>query len=111
MSTGLSWDSIWDLVKTLILPIVGFVWFYLQKRQDVVETEIKDLQSSVEAIEKDNIQIKANYATKTELNRLIAEINRSLQENNVALEIRLEKIIDLKNEPIKTMLIKLVDKK
>lgn len=106
----LSLDTLWDFFKSLGLPLIAVAWGLFKSKSNKLEKDIEGLKSSIEAIEKDNIQTKATYATKTELNKLLVEINRSLQENNVSLEGRLEKLMDLKNAPIKDLLARLVDK-
>lgn len=111
MAENIPWGALWEVLKTLVLPIVGFFWYYIVGRLNHSEEEIRELQEAIEAVEKDNIQTKAEYATKAELNAMVVEFNKTLQESNINLELRLEKIIDLKNESIKSMLQQLVDKK
>lgn len=48
--------------------------------------------------------MESTYATKAELAQMLNQINSTLMSNNSALEQKIEKIMDLKNAPIKMML-------
>jgi len=48
--------------------------------------------------------VESTYATKAELTQMLNQINSTLMNNNTTLEQKIEKIMDLKNAPIKLML-------
>ncbi len=100
----MNWSDIWGIAKDAIIPLVGIIGAFFKQKIDKLEEDIEESQNSYRELEKKVVFVESTYATKAELTQMLNQINSTLMNNNTTLEQKIEKIMDLKNAPIKLML-------
>jgi len=100
----MNWSDIWGIAKDAIIPLVGIIGAFFKQKIDKLEEDIEQAQDSYRELEKKVVFVESTYATKAELTQMLNQINSTLMNNNTTLEQKIEKIMDLKNAPIKLML-------
>jgi len=100
----MNWSDIWGIAKDAIIPLVGIIGAFFKQKIDKLEEDIEESQQSYRELEKKVVFVESTYATKAELTQMLNQINSTLMNNNTTLEQKIEKIMDLKNAPIKLML-------
>lgn len=100
----MNWNDIWDIAKGAIIPLVGVITAFFKQKIDKMEEDIEDSEKKFTELEKKVVYVESTYATKAELTQMLNQINSTLMNNNSTLEQKIEKIMDLKNAPIKMML-------
>lgn len=97
-------EDIWSIAKEVILPLMGVIWYFFNEKIKSLEDSSEELEEITRQLDKKLSHVEATYATKAELAQLLNQINATLAQNNVSLENKIERIIDLKNETIRVML-------
>lgn len=100
----MNWNDVWEIAKDAIIPLVAIIGGFFKQKIDKLEEDIEESQDSYRDLEKKVVFVESTYATKAELTQMLNQINSTLLNNNTALEHKIEKIMDLKNAPIKMML-------
>lgn len=100
----MNWSDIWGIAKDAIIPLVGIIGAFFKQKIDKLEEDIEESQQSYRELEKKVVFVESTYAIKAELTQMLNQINSTLMNNNTTLEQKIEKIMDLKNAPIKLML-------
>lgn len=100
----MNWNDIWGIAKDAIIPLVGVITAFFKQKLDKMEEDIEDGEKKFAELEKKIVYVESTYATKAELTQMLNQINSTLMSNNNTLELKIEKIMDLKNAPIKMML-------
>lgn len=107
----LSWAILWDVVKVAVFPFLGLLYAIFKQKLAKVDTDLEKLTIANSNLEKKIIKMEASFVTQDQLRELFANLLSNMEKGNSTLESRLEKTMDLKINPIKDMLSKLIDKK
>lgn len=107
----LSWAIMWDVIKVVAFPIIGIVFAIVQQKFAKFATDIEKLQSQNSLLEKKMIRMEATFVTHDQMRELFTDLLTNMEKSNEVLEKRLEKTMDLKIDPLKDMLSKLVNKR
>lgn len=107
----ISWAIIWDLVKVAVFPVIGLLWAIFRDKLKKQDEAMSKLQENQELLDRKLIKMEATFVTQEQLQKLFGDLLVSMEKGNDVLERRLEKTMDLKIDPIKDMLSKLVDKR
>lgn len=106
-----SWVILWDVIKVAVFPVLGLLYAMFKQKLAKVDSDIEKLTVANSNLEKKIIKMEASFVTQDQLRELFANLLSSMEKGNNTLEARLEKTMDLKINPIKDMLSKLIDKK
>lgn len=107
----LSWAVLWDVVKVAVFPVLGILYAMFRDKLKKQDESIAKLQEENELLDRKMIKMEATFVTQEQLQKLFGDLLISMEKGNDVLERRLEKTMDLKIDPIKDMLSKLVDKR
>lgn len=107
----ISWAILWDITKVAILPVIGLLYHMFKQKLTKLDSDIEKLQSDHELLERKLIKMEATFVTQDQLQKLFTDLLTNMEKGNDVLEKRLEKTMDLKIDPLKEMLTKLVDKR
>lgn len=101
---NLTLEDTWDVIKEGVIPIVAVIGGYFLKEIDKIKDDCEKKEEQINELEKKVIFVESTYATKAEVAAMLSSINTTLLNNNNSLEAKIEKLMDLKNLPIKVML-------
>ena len=101
---SMSWIDAWSFAKDAVFPLIGILWAFFKQKIDKLQEDIEDNEDKCKDLEKKLVIMESTYATKAEVTALLQSIQQTLINNGSTLEARIEKIMDLKNEPLKVML-------
>ncbi len=107
----LSWAIIWDVVKVAVFPVLGILYAMFRDKLKKQDESIAKLQEENELLDRKMIKMEATFVTQEQLQKLFGDLIVNMEKGNDVLERRIEKTMDLKIDPIKDMLAKLVDKR
>lgn len=107
----LSWAILWDVFKVAVFPVLGLLYAIFKQKLAKVDADLEKLAIANSDLEKKIIKMETSFVTQDQLRELFSTLLTSMEKGNTTLEARLEKTMDLKINPIKEMLTKLVDKK
>lgn len=100
----MNWDDVWSVAEHAVIPLVTIIGGVFKQKLDKLQEELEKAQDKNTEVEKKILYVESTYATKAELAQMLNQINSTLLNNNSVLEQKIEKIMDLKNAPIRVML-------
>jgi hypothetical protein len=106
----LSWAILWDVVKVAVFPVIGILYAMFRDKLRKQDEAITKIQDDYDTLNRTMIKMEATFVTQEQLQKLFGDLLVSMEKGNDVLERRLEKTMDLKIDPLKDMLTKLVDK-
>lgn len=107
----LSWAVLWDVIKVAVFPVLGLLYAMAKQKLAKQDEDIEKLHQAHELLDRKMIKMEATFVTQDQLQKLFTDLLVNMEKGNDVLERRLEKTMDLKIDPIKEMLSKLVDKR
>lgn len=107
----LSWAIMWDVIKVVAFPIIGIIFAIVQQKFAKFAADIEKLESQNSLLDKKMIRMEATFVTHDQMRELFTDLLTNMEKSNEVLEKRLEKTMDLKIDPLKDMLSKLVNKR
>lgn len=100
----MTWIDAWGFAKDAVFPLIAILWAFFKQKVDSLEDDIEENEDKCRELEKKLLFVESTYATKAEVTAMLNAINQTLLTSSNNLESRIEKIMDLKNTPIKIML-------
>lgn len=100
----MSWLDAWGFAKDAVFPLLAILWAFFKQKMEKLEDDIEENEDKCRDLEKKLLFVESTYATKAEVTAMLNTINQTLINNNSNLESRIERIMDLKNTPIKVMI-------
>lgn len=100
----MTWIDAWGFAKDAVFPLIAILWAFFKQKVDGLEDDIEENEDKCRELEKKLLFVESTYATKAEVTAMLNAINQTLMTSSNSLESRIEKIMDLKNTPIKIVL-------
>ncbi|QHJ85730.1 MAG: hypothetical protein [Cystoviridae sp.] len=100
----MTWIDAWGFAKDAVFPLIAILWAFFKQKVDSLEDDIEENEDKCRELEKKLLFVESTYATKAEVTAMLNAINQTLMTSSNSLESRIEKIMDLKNTPIKIVL-------
>ncbi len=107
----LSWAILWDVIKVAVFPVLGLVYAVIKQKITKLDTDIEKLEAQNTLLEKKLIRMEATFVTHDQMRELFTDLLTNMEKSNEVLEKRLEKTMDLKIDPLKDMISKLVNRR
>lgn len=100
----MTWIDAWGFAKDAVFPLIAILWAFFKQKVDSLEDDIEENEDKCRDLEKKLVVVESTYATKAEVTAMLNTINQTIMQNSNSLESRIERIMDLKNTPIKVVL-------